>query len=224
MPSSIARTSYALRAAGLAALAAGWLAPASAQTSGDRAGDFDFYVLALSWSPTYCETDGRGDAEQCGTPDKHGFVVHGLWPQYERGSPEYCEVRDDWVPESRAAEMADIMPSRNLVFRQWRKHGACSGLNQAAYFETLREAFARVVMPRPLVDPTRDIRVSADALEAAFVSANRGLRRDMLAVRCDAGLVEEVRICLTKRLDFRACPEVDRSGCRQGDLVMPAPD
>ena len=189
----------------------------------DRAGDFDFYVLALSWSPTYCDTDGREDRQQCGRGDDHAFVVHGLWPQHERGFPDYCPVRDDWVPESLADEMADIMPSRSLVFRQWRKHGTCSGLNQTAYFDTVRAAFERVVLPRPLVDPTRDIAVSAEALEAAFVSANRGLRRDMLAVRCDAGLVEEVRVCLTKRLDFRSCPEIDRRGCKQGGLVMPAP-
>ena len=197
-----------------------FLLPAGAMAQ-DRAGVFDFYVLALSWSPTYCETDGRDDRAQCdGT---HDFVVHGLWPQYERDYPEYCPVADSWVPESLADGMSDLMPSRNLVFHQWRKHGTCSGLNQRAYFETVREAYERVVLPRPLVDPTRDIRVSAEALEAAFVAANRGLRRDMLAVACDAGRVEEVRICMTKRLDFRACPQVDRRGCGQADLVMPAP-
>ncbi len=189
----------------------------------DRAGDFDFYVLALSWSPTYCETDGRDDRQQCGRGADHSFVVHGLWPQYERGFPEYCPVADDWVPESLADGMADLMPSRNLVFRQWRKHGTCSGLNQTAYFDTVRDAYERIAMPRPLQDPRRDIRVSASALEAAFVSANRGLRREMMSVRCASGRVEEVRICLTKRLDFRACPEVDRRGCQQGDLIMPAP-
>ena len=30
-------------------------------------GKFDFYVLALSWSPSYCEQEGeRAPAQQCG--------------------------------------------------------------------------------------------------------------------------------------------------------------
>lgn len=198
-------------------------APAMAQDEG-RPGVFDFYVLALSWSPTYCETDGRRDREQCAPGEDHAFVVHGLWPQHERGYPQFCPGPSTWVEAERAREMADLMPSRDLVFRQWRKHGTCSGLNQTAYFDLVREAHDRVVQPRPLRDPARDIAVSADALEAAFVSANRGLRRDMLAVRCDAGLVEEVRVCLDKRLNFRACPDIDRRGCAQGSLTMPAPD
>lgn len=212
------------RFARLALTAALLVSSPSALRAEGRAGDFDFYVLALSWSPTYCEERGDRDREQCGRGENHAFVVHGLWPQYERGYPEYCPVRDDWVDASIAREMADLMPSRDLVFRQYRKHGTCSGLNPRAYFDLVREAAERVTLPRPLEDPTRDIRVSADALEAAFVSANRGLRRHMMSVRCGDGLVEEVRICLTKGLDFRACEEVDRRGCTRGDLVMPAPN
>ena len=57
-------------------------------------GEFDFYVLALSWSPSFCEAaaergnSGRSQV-QCSRP--YSFVVHGLWPQYERGFPEYCQ-------------------------------------------------------------------------------------------------------------------------------------
>ena len=35
--------------------------PAAAQ---DRAGEFDYYVLALSWQPTWCALDGEGSAQR----------------------------------------------------------------------------------------------------------------------------------------------------------------
>ena len=38
--------------------------PRGAMAQGDRGGmpgDFDYYVLALSWSPTFCSGQGRGD-------------------------------------------------------------------------------------------------------------------------------------------------------------------
>ena len=55
-------------------------------------GQFDYYVLALSWSPSFCETaTGNARRQQCGARP-FSFVVHGLWPQYERGFPESCLV------------------------------------------------------------------------------------------------------------------------------------
>ena len=53
-------------------------------------GQFDYYVLSLSWSPSFCETaTGNARRQQCGARP-FSFVVHGLWPQYERGFPESC--------------------------------------------------------------------------------------------------------------------------------------
>ncbi len=69
-------------------------------------GEFDFYVLSLSWSPSFCEeasergNSGRSEAQCGGRP--FSSVVHGLWPQYEHGFPEYCD-RDSWLDR-------DIMP------------------------------------------------------------------------------------------------------------------
>lgn len=63
-------------------------------------GQFDFYVLSLSWSPSFCagateraaergSGGGAATAQQCG-PRPYSFVVHGLWPQYEKGFPEFA--------------------------------------------------------------------------------------------------------------------------------------
>src|SRR6478752_5799189 len=76
---------------GLLALVASTQAYAQGEKRGGPAGDFDFYVLALSWSPGFCETAGSGrERDQCKDGAGLGFVVHGLWPQNERGFPSEC--------------------------------------------------------------------------------------------------------------------------------------
>jgi ribonuclease T2 len=189
----------------------------------DRPGDFDFYVLALSWSPAWCATDGRGSASpQCGAGGDRGFVLHGLWPQYEAGRPEFCyEGRAPWVADEIAAEMADIMPDRELVFSEWRKHGTCSGLSPASYFATSREAHDRIVVP-PAFAGRGSRSISASDAEQSFISVNPGMEADGIAISCADGLLEEVRICLTRALGFRPCADVDRRGCRQKRLELPA--
>src|SRR5918992_4928696 len=106
-------------------------APATAQDRRqNQPGQFDFYVLALSWSPSFCEaaeerSSGRAPAEQCGERP-YSFVVHGLWPQYEKGFPEYCRKDGPRLDRAIVSSMLDIMPAPQLIFRQWDKHGTCS--------------------------------------------------------------------------------------------------
>lgn len=202
-------------------LAAVFLAAASSASAGGEAGDFDFYVLSLSWSPSWCATGDRPDPAQCGRP--FGFIVHGLWPEYEQGYPDYCpsnmprQVRRDTVDA-----IADIMPGAGLVNHEWQKHGVCSGLTQDGYFATLRRAFERIAMPAMFVRPKSDAAVSPRDIERAFVAANPRLVETGIAVTCDRGLLDEVRICLTKALDFRRCVEVDRRSCRAATVTVPA--
>ncbi|WP_246252081.1 ribonuclease T2 [Ancylobacter pratisalsi] len=184
-------------------------------------GRFDHYVLTLSWSPTYCETAAQADPGQCDRARPFAFVVHGLWPQYERGWPEFCRKPAPFVPEPVLRGMLDIMPSRGLVLHQWRKHGTCSGLDANAYFGTVRRAFGEVTIPPQFrhLDTYRS--VSPDDVEAAFRAANPGLAANMIAVDCDGRRLTEVKICLDRRLDFAPCAEVDRRACRASRIVMP---
>jgi ribonuclease I len=87
-------------------------------------GEFDYYLLSLSWSPAFC-LSSPGAAE-CDGPRRYGFIVHGLWPQNERGWPQYCNVHVP-VPDEVVQAMAEIMPSRQLVYHEWSAHGTCSG-------------------------------------------------------------------------------------------------
>ena len=183
---------------------------------------FDFYVLSLSWSPTWCmDNDPAGRGEQCRAGRQAGFVVHGLWPQFERGYPEYCRSAEPGrVPAALGKQYMDIIPSMGLIGHQWRKHGSCSGLNQRDYLAVTRAAYERINLPDTLAD-TAGKRLAAAEVEAALVAANPGLTEGGIAVTCDAGRLDEIRICTTPGLDFRACPEVDRAACKAKTIARP---
>lgn len=206
-----------------------WLAVALAAAAPGRdraahvAGDFDYYVLALSWSPSWCRAEGddRG-AEQCDPDADLGFVVHGLWPQYEEGWPEFCRThaRDPSRRETRA--MADVTGSAGLAWRQWRKHGRCSGLDPADYFATLRAANAAVARPEALRALDSEVRIAPAVIEAAFLEANPELQPEGVTVTCRDGLLREVRICLTRDLSPRACAADAQIDCKMKIVNFPA--
>ncbi|MEQ1953214.1 ribonuclease T2 family protein [Mesorhizobium yinganensis] len=182
---------------------------------------FDFYVLSLSWSPSYCEAEGENaNRQQCASGRPYAFVVHGLWPQFERGFPEDCGGNSD-VDNDTARSLYDLMPSAGLIRHQWRKHGTCSGLSQADYFKVLRFARERVVVPEEFrrLDDYRTL--SPGEAEQSFIRANPGLDASDVAVSCDRRYLREIRICMTKDLDFRACPEIDRRACKAAEVTMP---
>jgi ribonuclease T2 len=185
---------------------------------------FDFYVLSLSWSPSYCASLGdRANRQQCDERQDYGFVVHGLWPQFERGYPSDCPT--DWplnVPRDLSDSMLDIMPATGLVRHQWRKHGTCTGLSQEAYFAVTRMALQRVTIPTALQTLPEYSRSDPDNVEEAFIEANPGLPAASIAVTCDRRFLREVRICLKKDLmEYAVCPEVDRNACKRPSAVMP---
>ncbi|KAB2680440.1 ribonuclease T2 family protein [Brucella pseudintermedia] len=193
----------------------------------DIPGEFDFYVLALTWSPSYCASEGpRANKQQCGTNRPFGFVVHGLWPQNERGYPANCRVDNNrsggsYVPRRIISNLSDIMPAAGLVAYQWRKHGSCSGLSQNDYFDTLRNAFDQVKIPPSLRSLASGRRVDPMLVEKAFVAANPGMKPDGISISCKRNYLQEVRICMTKDLQFRSCSEVDANACRSRSVMVP---
>lgn len=186
-------------------------------------GKFDFYVLSLSWSPTYCLAEGvRANRNQCSGSDPKAFIVHGLWPQFTQGYPEFCRSREPQrVPYSLTDKMLDIMPSPGLIGSQWRKHGTCTGLSQAEYLDLTRQAYERVAIPNGFEHAAERRIVSARTVEQAFIAANPGLSANGIAISCKDGRVAEVRICLSRSLGFQRCANVDRRGCQAARLVMP---
>ena len=189
----------------------------------NQPGKFDFYVLSLSWSPSFCkdtEERGRESNQQCrGRP--YAFVVHGLWPQYERGFPRDCQVPAPRLNRELMTSMLDLMPAPRLVYHEWDQHGTCSGLAAQAYFDLVRKAREAVKIPEAYVGPKSTLTVAPDEVEEAFAKANPGLSRAAIAVTCGSTRLSEVRVCMSKDLKFRDCPEIDRRACRRDKLIMP---
>ncbi|MBU6456644.1 MAG: ribonuclease T2 [Bradyrhizobium sp.] len=189
-------------------------------------GEFDYYVLSLSWSPSFCEdaqergNNGRSQQAQCGGRP-FSFVVHGLWPQYEHGYPEYCDRSKEWLDRNIMTSMLDLMPAPGLIFNEWKKHGTCSGLDARAYFETVRKARAAVKIPEEYLRLSDPKMVTPAEVEDAFVKANPGLSTQAMAVTCNRTRLSEVRICMGKDLQFRDCDDIVRRSCRRDQVSMP---
>jgi ribonuclease T2 len=180
-------------------------------------------VLSLSWSPSFCkesEERGRPSNDQCrGRP--YSFVVHGLWPQYERGFPRDCQVPAPRLSRELTTSMLDLMPAPGLIYHEWDQHGTCSGLEAQAYFDLIRKARETVKIPESYAAPKTTLTVAPDEVEEAFVKSNPGLSRAAISVTCGSTRLSEVRICMSKDLKFRDCDEIDRRACRRDKLLMP---
>ena len=189
-------------------------------------GEFDYYVLSLSWSPSFCEEaeergrSGRAQQAQCGGRP-YSFVVHGLWPQYEHGFPEYCQRPSPRLDRNIMNSMLDLMPAPRLIYNEWDKHGTCSGLSGRAYFETVRKARDAVKIPPEFLQLSEPKTIAPANIEEAFIRANPGLTDAAIAVTCNRTRLSEVRICLNKDLQFRDCEEIDRRACRRDQVTMP---
>lgn len=207
-------------AGGDAQAQAGSLARAGAAVANAlTAAKFDYYVLALSWSPQHCTTPaGRRDAVQCGGTRRYSFIVHGLWPQYERGWPENCggEALDGRVVQ----QTLDIMPSPKLIRHEWAKHGTCSGLTPVDYFALARKAFSQFRAPDAYGKPDREIYVSPAKYKSAWMESNPGLDSSEFAVLCSGRFLQEVRVCLDRNLNPRPCGSSVRDRCRAPEMIV----
>lgn len=193
----------------------------AAWADGEPAGEFDYYVLALSWSPNWCALEGdRRDAEQCEDRHDYGWVLHGLWPQFETGWPAYCNTSARNPSRSETAAMKDIMGSAGLAWHQWKKHGRCSGLSSQDYFALSRQAYAQVIRPEVFRKLDRDIKLPASVVKEAFLKENPALAADGLTVTCRNRHIQEARICLTKGLKPRNCGSDVIRDCTMTDALF----
>jgi len=186
------------------------------------AGKFDYYVLALSWTPSFCAISGDSRApDQCGAQSDLGFTLHGLWPQYEKGWPSFCKTTAGAPTRRMTRNMIDIMGSDGLAWHEWDKHGRCSGLAAETYFTASRTAYDQIARPAIFRRLLKEIKLPAKVVESAFLKENPALSPDMVTVTCKRGHFQEVRICLTKELEPRACGVDVRQDCTQNVIFPP---
>jgi len=201
---------------------------------GDKPGDFDYYALVLSWSPTHCASQPKSRTKndrQCSPKPgsrPYAFVLHGLWPQYMKGYPQRCWTDfKPYVPKRVINGMLDIMPSTGLIIHQYKKHGTCSGLKPEEFFGLSSRVFRKFKIPQRYIQPVKPQMVSPDTLVDEFIAANPvlGLRQDMMAVSCGGAgnRLREVRICVDKQGDPQPCGknENQRRLCSARRMFVP---
>ncbi|MGB1387260.1 MAG: ribonuclease T2 family protein [Paracoccaceae bacterium] len=197
-----------------------WLLTAlPALAEGEKAGEFDYYVLSLSWSPNWCQLEGNArQSEQC--EEDHGWILHGLWPQFHRGYPSYCRTIERAPSRGMTADMADIMGTSGLAWHQWKKHGTCTGLSATDYYALSREAYGRITRPVVFRKLDQSVKLPAHVVEQAFLKDNPQIEPDGLTVTCRDGHIQEARICLSRDLAPVPCGQDVVRDCTLTDALF----
>ena len=186
------------------------------------ADDFDYYVSSLSWSASFCDIEGDAKrSKQFDADMDYKWILHGLWPQYHQGWPDYCKTNERPPSRAMTQAMTDIMGTSGLAWHQWKKHGTCSDLSAADYFATSREAYGQIVQPTVLNPLDELVRVPASVIEEAFIKANPQFQRDMITITCKQGYIQEARVCLSKRLEPVPCGRDVIRDCTLTNALFP---
>ncbi len=165
----------------------------------------------------------RKDAE-CDGRTPRAFVLHGLWPQYEKGWPENCRTATKpWIPSEVIGEMRDIMPSKSLVIHEYRTHGTCSGLDPEHYFSVARQLYQRISVPPQFGTTGSELHLPAEQIEREFLATNPWLTPDMISVSCRKGNLLDIRVCFGRDLAPRSCGTNEDQGrlCRASEIAVP---
>jgi len=192
-------------------------------TSDASAGDFDYFLLTLSWAPEFCATNPNGRKSiECAPSQHRGLVVHGLWPQYDSGKwPQDCASTPP-VSSSTANHMMPIMPGKQLIQHEWEKHGTCSGMSVEDYFGAIEKLYNGLEVPGEFKKPTDSAQTTPAAIEQKFASANNA-PKTAFRVSCPQNEFSAVEVCLSKELQYQACPSTLKE-CRAPHIeVRPVP-
>lgn len=193
--------------------------PANAEN--ETAGEFDYYVLSLSWSPNWCALEGDARrSPQCAQNSGNGWIMHGLWPQFHRGFPSYCPTAERAPSRGMTNGMADIMGTGGLAWHQWKKHGVCTGLSVADYYALSRRAYGLVERPAIFRKLGRSVKLPASVVEEAFLKSNPKMEPDGITITCRDGHIQEARVCLSRDLIPVPCGQDVVRDCRMKDAVF----
>lgn len=171
---------------------------------GSGNGSFDYYVLALSWAPTYCSEHPSDHSSECRTGGRQGFVLHGLWPQAESGPPPMACAPASPVAEPVVDSMLQYYPSRGLIRHEWEEHGTCSGLSAEDYFHRVEQAFKSVQVPDQLRNVSRELDLTVGDLERIFAESNHAPPQ-AVRISCHNGELVNLELCLSKDLQAQSC-------------------
>ena len=165
------------------------------------------YTLAISWAPQYCHehADSPSAATECGSGNRFGFTLHGLWPDgVGREWPQYCRAAP-LLPAAVIRANLCSTPSAQLLQHEWAKHGTCMpGLSPAAYFRRSTTLYHRLRFPD--MDSLSRQPLTVGRFAEAVAAANPGIGPSMLRVTANRqGWLDEVWLCLDKAFRYERC-------------------
>jgi ribonuclease T2 len=194
------------------------LAALKQRHTGKSDGRFDYYILSLSWAPNYCAGHPKDHSIECRAGRQANFVLHGLWPEANRGSmPTNCSPASP-VASSTARHMLQYYPSRGLIQHEWSTHGTCSGLSAGDYFSKVEQAFNAVRVPDQYRNLDHSQSFSVQDVEQNFASAN-GAPAGAFRISCRSGELVNVQVCMNKDLQYQACAASARE-CSSPQVLM----
>jgi len=167
-----------------------------------KAGAYDYYLLSLSWAPSFCATPaGRNNPGQCGPQASYGFVVHGLWPQYADGRwPQCCQAVPPVKPSPTVDQVSRVMIGARLLQHEWDKHGSCVTDRQDEYFGRINRAVSALGLAPDLPGG------GAERIRITDLKRHWPVPPQSITVQCKGKTLTEVRICLDKALSPLPCP------------------
>lgn len=173
------------------------------------------WVLALSWSPEFCyqkSKEGSSDKfSQCA--ENKAFVVHGLWPEKE---VSHC-LSENEISQRALQEASDVFADKGLMRHEWKKHGACSGLNSDEYFSKAEAAFRALNLE---TENSQEKTLDKESYLEELKKRNPSLNPQNVALMCSGRHLRELRVCLDSAFKMTACSSSLRSSCPRGTLVI----
>jgi ribonuclease T2 len=184
-------------------------------------GNFDYYLLSLSWAPNYCARHPTDRSSECTTGEHMAFVLHGLWPQANSGPPPMSCSTAPPVAAATVDHMLNFLPSRGLIQHEWQKHGTCSGLSAQDFFTQVEQAFRKVHVPDPYRSLDHEQQFDVPDIEKTFAHVNAAPPQ-AFRISCHGGDLVSVEVCLDKNLQFQSCTQSVRD-CPLGQVDMRPP-
>ncbi|QPB41973.1 ribonuclease T2 family protein [Rodentibacter haemolyticus] len=149
----------------------------------------DYYMLVLSWSPGFCDSQREKYANQlpssaqyqCGINRAFGWVVHGLWPQNAKARsvadhPRFCQGDLPALSKATIEPYLTMSPGAKLLQGEWEKHGSCAFDSAEQYFAKMQALFRTLSLPKENLSRSelfRWMKQNNPQLKNAYLGASR---------------------------------------------------
>jgi ribonuclease I len=148
------------------------------------------YTLELLWWPKYCHDNPR--LKYCAGACFQGFVLGAYIPLTANQRARTCKTPvARFIPDGK---LLKVMPDEQLLRPQWELYGACSGLSQTQYFESLRRIFGSIHVPERFILPPDHFSITTEEARDVFLQINHRLQPDAVDVFCSQGMLSKVEI------------------------------